>query len=487
MPTIQRTLGYTPGVQQLVWPSGTNVPVTAYLWGGGGGGGGFDARPGGAGSGGGFTEVSFTVSAGDVIKVAVGGSGSAGPSSARGGVGGVAGGSYVSGLLFDTRSAASSPPVVPSTNSAYVSFLNTYGVWVSPTTAANFDRSYVVNFPTTGNYTFTASADNSAKLYVDDTFIGDVPGYTATYALTTSVFAGNHTIRIVGTNTGGPGSVALTIDGGTSYSGGTGGRPGASGTSGGGGGGGGATVIFKNGVLLAVAGGGGGGGGGGRNSSGASAPGARGQAAEGVSAGQNGQDRTTDGGGGGGGGGGLGGGEGGLIVSGDSGANAGSFGLSSSPFQNPNGRTPGGISNAYYTGSAGYGGTERNNGSAGMAILLFDTPGSFVHTDVSFEPVRQTWVKVNEAWQPTQAVYIKQDGVWVPTLDSFAPTFASTGSEIGTAGRPIDPEPMPPDPGPPPSGGDWGGWSPGGDVSSWSSTNNSAINTMGDANNSVFA
>jgi hypothetical protein len=489
MPIIQRTLGYTPGVQQLVWPSGTNVPVTAYLWGGGGGGGGFDAQPGGAGTGGGFTEVSFSVSAGDVIDVAVGGGGAGGPNARTGGVGGVAGASYVSNVLFDTRTAATSPPVVPSTNSAYVSFLNTHGVWASPVTAANFDRSYVVNFPTTGNYTFTASADNSAKIYVDDTFIGDVPGFTATYTLTVSVFAGNHTIRIEAVNTGGPGSVALTIDGGVSYSGGNGGPPGPSGTSGGGGGGGGATVIFKNDIPLAVAGGGGGGGGGGRNSGGASAPGDRGQAAEGVFAGQDGQRRTTDGGGGGAGGGGLGGGNGGFIVGGDSGATAGAFGLSSSPSQNPNGRTPGGFSNAYYAGSAAAGGAASSNGSAGMAVLLFDTPGSFVHTDISFVPVRQTWVKFNEVWQPTQAVYIKQDGSWTPTLDSFAPNFTSTGTDFGVASRPIDPEPMPPNPGPPPdTGGSWESWSPDGPVSSYSSgKDGSAINTMGDISNTALA
>jgi hypothetical protein len=483
-------------VQRLVWPTGTNIPVTAYLWGGGGGGGGFDARPGGAGSGGGFTEANFSVSAGDVIEVAVGGGGAGGPSGATGGVGGVAGASYVSDsgaeLSFNTRSAATSPPVVPSTNSAYVSFLNTYGVWVNPITAANFDRSYVVNFPSTTNYTFTASADNSATLYLDGTLIGTVPGFTSTVTLTVRIFAGNHTIRIVGVNTGGPGSVALTINGGggvdSSFSGGSGGRPGTSGTSGGGGGGGGATVIFKNGTPVAVAGGGGGGGGGGRNSAGDSAPGSRGQAASGESAGQNGQDRTTDGGGGGGGGGGLGGGNGGLIVAGDSGANAGSFGLSSGPSQNPSGRTPGGTNNPYYRGQAGVGGGASANGSAGVAVLLFDLPGSFVHTGVSFVPIQQTWINVNGAWQPTQAVYIKNNGVWASTVDSFPPTFSPTGN-FGVAARPITPEPMPPDPPAPPpdTGGSWGEWSPDGPVDSWGVKDNSAINTLGGFNNDNIA
>ena len=484
-------MGYVPGIQRLVWPSGSDIPVTAYLWGGGGGGGGNDRGIGGAGSGGGFTEVNFLVSAGDVIDVAVGGSGSGGPSGSAGGVGGVAGSSYVSGLLFDTRSAtAIDGPVIASTNTAYVGFLNTYGVWVSPTTAANFDRSYVVNFPVTGIYTFTASADNSAKLYVDDDFIGDVPGFTATYTMTTSVLAGNHTVRIVGVNTGGPGAVALTIDGGSSYSGGNGGRPGTAGSSGGGGGGGGATVVFKNNIPLAVAAGGGGGGGAGQ-SNGDSAPGSAGQAAAGVSAGQNGQDRTTDGGGGGAGGGGLGGGNGGLIVGGDSGANAGAVGLSSSPAQNPNGRNPGGQNNLYYSGAAGIGGRGGGgNGTTGAAVLLFQVPGVFVHTEISFKPVNQIWVKFNNVWQPVQSTRIKSDGVWTPTLDSFVPTFASTGTDFGIASRPIDPEPMPPDPPPPPfdpgsgwSAGDGWSFSPEPAVTSWSSS----VNTMGDFGNSNLA
>jgi hypothetical protein len=439
----------------LIWPSGTDIPVTAYLWGGGGGGGGFDAQPGGSGTGGGFTEVNFSVSAGDVIEVAVGGGGFGGPNAKTGGVGGVAGASYVSGLLFDTRSAtAIDGPVIASTNTAYVSFLNTYGVWVNPVSARDFDRSYVVNFPVTGIYTFTTSADNSAELFVDGIFIGVVPGFTATYTLTTAVVAGNHTIRIVAVNTGGPGSVALTIDGGVSYSGGNGGRPGASGTSGGGGGGGGATVIFKNGIPLAVAAGGGGGGGGGRNSAGANAPGSQGQATEGEFAGQNGQNRSTDGGGGGGGGGGLAGGNGGLIVSGDSGGDAGAFGLSSSPSQNPNGLTPGGTNSQYYTGGAGQGGGPSSNGATGAAVLLFNVPGVFVHTDILFAPVKQIWAKVNEAWQPVQTTFVKSHGSWTATLDSFVPTF-TTIDNFGIAPRYILPEPLPANPGPPPSGESW--------------------------------
>jgi hypothetical protein len=483
MPIKTRSLGFTNSLQRLVWSQGNNVPVTAYLWGGGGGGGGNDRGAGGNGSGGGFTELTFTVDEGDVIDVAVGGPGGRGPTGA-GGTGGTAGASYTGDIIFDTRSTVASPPVIASTNSAYVSFLNQYGVWVNPVTARNFDRSYVVNFPITGTYTFVASADNSASLYVDDIFVGDVPGFKATYTLTTSVLAGNHTVRIVAVNTGGPGSVALTIDGGGSYSGGAGGCPGAAGSSGGGGGGGGATVIFKNGVPLAVAAGGGGGGGAGRNSGGDDAPGSGGQAGPDDTAGQNGQNRTTDGGGGGGGGGGLRGGNGGLIRSGDSGAQAGANGLSSSPAQNPSGRTPGGTNNAYYPGQAGTGGRSASGGSAGAAVILFDIPGVFVNDGTSFKPVGSTWVKTNDVWQEASAIYVKADGVWEPVAGSLTPVFTGTSGNFGVAARSIAPEPLPPDPGPSPSRSS-SGWnfSPSPTITSWQSS----VNTFGSWGNDSSA
>jgi hypothetical protein len=436
---IQTTLGYTPGVQRLVWPSGTDIPVTAYLWGGGGGGGGNDSGTGGPGQGGGATEVNFLVSEGDVIDVAVGGPGGGGQSRLRQAGGGTAGFSSVSSIIFDTRSAtATDGPVIASTNTSYVTFLNTYGVWVNPVSARNFDRSYVVNFPTTALYTFTGSADNSAEVYVNNVFVGAIPGFQGTWSYTFNVSAGTAVVRIVGVNTGGPGSVALIIDGGTSYSGGAGGQAGPSGSSGGGGGGGGATVIFKNGIPLAVAAGGGGGGGAGNKNTrnGDPAPGNAGQAAIGITAGQNGQNHPNDGGGGGGGGGGLAGGNGGLVRSGDQGGLAGVGGLSSSPAQNPNGRDPGGQNNLYYPGAAGRGGAVASNGTTGAAVLLFQVPGVFVHTGTSFEPVKQIWVKNNQAWHPVQSTRVKSDGVWTTTLDSFVPAFSVIDNNFGQAPRP---------------------------------------------------
>jgi hypothetical protein len=459
MPIQQRTLGYTPGVQRLVWPRGTDVPVTAYLWGGGGGGGGNDSGPGGSGQGGGATEVSFLVSAGDVIDVTVGGSGGAGVSGRGHASGGTAGASFVSSIIFDTRSAtAIDGPVIASTNSAYVGFLNTYGVWVDPVSAQDFDRSYVVNFPFTALYTFTGSADNSAKVFINDAFIGDIAGFGTTYAYTFNVTAGTATVRIVGVNTGGPGSVALTIDSGASYSGSHGGQSGPSGSSGAGGGGGGATVIFKNGIPLAVAAGGGGGGGGGNQGTrtGDSAPGDAGQAALGITSGQNGQNHPSDGGGGGGGGGGLAGGNGGLVRDGDQGGLAGVGGLSSSPASNPSGRIPGGRNNAFYPGNAGTGGTTAASGNAGAAVLLFDVPGLFVHTETSFEPVKDSWVKINNDWVPVEAIFVKDNGSWQPLLGSFSPVFEMTGNNFGQAPRPSVAVESPTF-----DSGDPGGWSDG--------------------------
>jgi hypothetical protein len=456
MAELTRSLGFTNSIQRLVWPRGNNIPVTAYLWGGGGGGGGNDSGIGGAGSGGGFSKVSFFVNEGDVIDVAVGGAGGGGASRQSSAPGGSAGASIVSQQIFDTRSAVTSPPVIASTNTAYVSFLNTYGVWVNPTSARNFDRSYVVNFPFTGVYTLTTSCDNFAEIYIDDAFIGTAPGFKDTYALTATVDAGNRILRIIAVNTGGPGSVAVTINGGTSYSGGRGGRAGPSGSSGGGGGGGGATVLLRNGVPVAIAGGGGGGGGAGNRGTrnGDSAPGTAGHSGTGINAGQNGQQKSTDGGGGGGGGGGDRGGNGGFVRDGDQGAFAGAFGISlGENTDNPANQNAANRNNEFYVGSVGSGGSTASNGTSGYAVLTFDVPGIYVHGGTSFQPVQQAWIKNNDVWQEIRGTYIKINDIWVPVQGSQAPDFVRISGNFGISSRSIDPEFIP---APPDSGGD--GW-----------------------------
>jgi hypothetical protein len=441
MALVVRPAGYTGYLQRLVWAQGDNVPVTAYLWGGGGGGGGADSNSGGSGSGAGYTQVNFVVNEGDIIEVAVGGKGTSGQSGAGNAAGGEAGASFISDFDFNTRDAVTSPPVFAQFNSAYCTFLNNYGVWVNPTSAAVFDRSWTVNFPTTGNYQFTMAADNFARCYVDGVEVFYSDNFTNPWTVGYPVTAGTRTIRIVGDNTGGPGAVALTIANsinGESFSGGRGGNSGPSGSSGAGGGGGGATVIILNGTAIAAAAGGGGGGGGGNSgaATGGSAPGPNGQAAPGDNAGQNGTNKAGDGGGGGGGGGGWGGGQGGTCPGGDQGGLAGSYGLGSGTVvANPSGRTAGGTSNQYWR-NAGQGGTANGgNGTTGYAVFEFDVSGLFVHVNGVFNPVNETYVKANGVWNQVRSAYIKQGGAWLPVNGSITPQFENVVDRFGVNPR----------------------------------------------------
>lgn len=440
-------------MQRLVWSLGNNTPVTAYLWGGGGGAGGNDSALGGDGAGGDFVEVSFTVNNGDIIECAVGGGGGTGGSAASGAYGGASGASYtLSELHFNTR-AAPNPGVNNYTNVAYCAFLNSYGVWVDPVSAANFDQTYTLNFPATGPYTFVASCDNYGYVYLDGQEILSIGGYQTTYTNTITVTAGNHSVRLVGTNTGGPGSIALTIDStANSFCGGAGGRSGYSGTSGGGGGGGGATVILKNGNPIGVAAGGGGGGGGGNQGAarGQHAPGSAGTTGPAFTAGMNGQDKAGDGGGGGAGGGGLGGGNGGSTPGGDQGGLAGSNGLSiGSTILTGTGAIPGGTSNSFYVSPAGYGGTasygitRASNGSPGYAVLLFNVNSQWVRYNGTYQSVSNTYIKDAGIWKPVKAVYIKDGGVWKTVNGGEVPAMTPVAGKFGSSPRPF-PEPNTP-------------------------------------------
>ena len=441
MPTTTRFLGFTNGVQQLTW-SGPPGTIYAHLWGGGGGRGGSDAAGGGNGTGGGYAFSNFTVVDGDVIDVAVGGPGGNGLSGAKGLGGGSAGASLsAASLTFDTRTAAALPPVGVYFNSGWGSFLNTYGIWEAGSAGfANFERTYLVNFPTTGLYTFTFSVDNSGDVAVDGTTVISLSGsarenYTRSYQTTVNISAGTRSVRVRGVNTGGPGSIAVTITGGTTLSGGRGGNPGPAGTSGGGGGGGGATGILLNNTILSAAGGGGGGGGG-RFSAGQSAPGPNGQANAGIYAGQDGQDHPGDGGGGGGGGGGWAGGNGGAIGGGDVGALAGSFGLGLAPSENPSGVNPGGRGNQYYKNGIAQGASALQPATAGYAAIVIETTGTNVHDSGQFVPVQQTYVNSAGTWKAVKALWVKDGGIWKPVAGSVPPVFGLVPNTIGVNSRP---------------------------------------------------
>ncbi len=444
MGQVLRPVGYTGTRQTLTWPSGYGNEVTAYLWGGGGGGGGDDGGAiGGYGGGGGYSEVTFTIDEGDTLEVAVGGPGYGGGTRRSSAPGGVAGSSLVKQVFNSRNPPAGGDPVYPTSNPAWTSFLNTYGVWNADGSSAIFNRTYTVKFPYTGYYQVTGSCDNYAEFFIDGVSVLVAPGYTQSYTDVVYVTAGNHTVFLNGTNTGGPGGIAFTITG--SFSGGRGGNAGPSGSSGAGGGGGGATVLLKNGIVLAVAGGGGGGAGTGLRGGAGSAPGGAGNAIQ--TNGQNGQDQAGDGGGGGGGAGGWQGGNGGHAGYGEANSEAGSNGASyGASYQAPSGRTPGGISNPYYPGGAARGGLNVQQGSAGYAMFLFQASGVSVHNGVSFQNVKDTYVKANGVWNRTKAMYIKQNGVWQPVLGTDVIYFTSQSGDFGVDSRVyIDPY-VPPEP-----------------------------------------
>jgi hypothetical protein len=442
MPLTTRALGFTTGVQRLVW-SGPAGIATAHLWGGGGGRGGSDAAVGGNGSGAGYSTYQFAVTDGDVLDVAVGGPGGNGLSGVGGFGGGSAGASLAeTSLIFNTRTAVASPPVGVYFDPNWGSFLNTYGIWEAGSAGfVNFERTYSVNFPSTGLYTFTFSVDNYGDVSVDGAVVISLEGksranFLYSYQTTVSISAGFHNIRVRGVNTGGPGSIAVTITGGTTFSGGRGGNPGPSGSSGGGGGGGGATVLLLNNTVVAAAAGGGGGGGGGRFSSGSTAPGSNGTASSGIYAGQNGQDHPGDGGGGGGGGGGWQGGNGGPIRGGDDGAFAGSVGLSSPGGQNPVGTVPGGTNSAYYKSGIGQGASASQPSTGGYATISFETTGTNINVDGNYVSAIKTYIKDSGVWKEANTIWINDNGIWKPVDGGVPPLFSVIPNTIGVNSRP---------------------------------------------------
>lgn len=230
MPLVVRAIGHTGQTQRLVWNQGNNVPCTAYLWGGGGGGGGNDSPGvGGNGSGGAFSTTNFTVNEGDEILCAVGGPGGPGASGQGSAAGGFAGASYMTqgtGTFWDSRSNIANGVFdtipgagQPYSNGAYCSFLNTYGIWNSDSLggvySGRLDVTWQVTFAQTGSYNFTISCDNYADLYIDGQFACFTDSYRTTFQQAFYLTAGVHTIRVLGVNTGGPGSMGLTISGGT--------------------------------------------------------------------------------------------------------------------------------------------------------------------------------------------------------------------------------------------------------------------------------
>jgi len=299
--------------------------VNAMLGGGGGGGGGDGNQGGYAGYAGRLiTNGTIATSPGETVQIYIG-SGGAGGNTGSSGPGG--GGGISAQANWSTLEMLNNPNNIRATNNAYCGFLNQYGIWNYSGDYPTFDQNVTVNFPVSAVYNFTGSCDNYGTIYVDGSPVLNIGGYSSTYSSSTYVTAGNHTVRLLGINQGGPGAIALTIVGG--FSGGNGGTAGAAGSSGGGGGGGAGTVIQINNVIQAVAPGGGGGGGSGYYSGGR--PNQNTPGNNGTYYGGAGQSKGGDGGAGGGGGGGYNGGAGGAVYGGDDGAYSGENGAPLTP------------------------------------------------------------------------------------------------------------------------------------------------------------
>lgn len=482
MPARSRTIGYSGSALELtVYPLTDNAQVVAYLWGGAGGGGGSDGnKPGGNGTGGGFAVATLLGQTGDTLKLFIGGGGGGGGGSSGSAPGGTAGSSYIGRNVFNTRSLVGQFGLVARTLSySWSSFMNANAVWL-PYDAGSIDVTTTISVSSTGNYEIQGQCDNAAVFYIDGDVVLEVTGFSgAPNTAVIALAAGNHTLRIIGSNYGGPAGVAFTIGNGDSFSGGSGGTGGPFGASGGGGGGGGATVLLYNESIAGAAAGGGGGGGGGRSGTATDAPGVTGQTSTGYN-GQNGQTQITDGGGGGGGGGGWngvgvnggGGGNGGLAGVGDVSGAPGANGLSYSNLgagENPVGRTPGGTRDYNYranTALGGYGGQKGNqntNGQAGnngYAVIYLTVPGIFVHNESGqWVATKEVYVKINGVWEMANAIYIKRNGEWIEAAGDGTTNFTPIPGFFGTVSRIHPAQVPPPVPAPSPSsGGDSGGW-----------------------------
>lgn len=462
MPIQSRPVGYTNSIQSLtVYPLNLNAQITAYLWGGGGGGGGNDSGPGGAGTGGGFTIAKFGCSKGDQLLIAVGGGGGGG-GSGGGAAGGSGGGGYVGYSVFNSRQLAGTNGLVPVTlGYAWSNFMNAYAVW-NANGASNLDVSTTVTFPITGVYVFQTAFDNSATVYLDGVSVAsssDSFGSSVTNNVT--VTGGNHTIRIVGFNSGGPAGVALAINSGSSFSGAPGGSAGPSGGSGGGGGGGGSTILLQNNGLQGVAAGGGGGGGAGNPDPGGTSPGPHGRTDAGFN-GEAGANHPTDGGGGGGGGGGFNGGTGGGGNGGayggwpgasDTGGQAGNPGASWSYLYpngfDPNGRTPGGQPGIVPPTGVGVGGAGGGgSGGNGYLVIFMEVPGIFVNQNGVFYSTKEVYVKEDGIWKRTNAVYLNVNGVWQEAAGPQITNFVTVSGGFGMVPRSSPYGYSPPEPSP---------------------------------------
>lgn len=85
-------------------------------------------------------------------------------------------------------------------------------IQAAPVTADTFTRSYTVDFPVEGFYTWTGQADNRCSFYLDGDLVFDQVGFAGPpTSKTVLIEAGPHTVQLDGINDYGPAGLALTI------------------------------------------------------------------------------------------------------------------------------------------------------------------------------------------------------------------------------------------------------------------------------------
>jgi hypothetical protein len=131
-------------------------------------------------------------------------------------------GGYAGGVVFDSAdlarlgAAAGAADHYRSQNSAYGAFLNAHGVWYDE---GSYDRTWVVNFPVSGNYLFEAAWDNAGRISVEgvtmiERFTGNDAGtFQNTTEATKYIEAGFRNVNMYAENYGGPGSIGCVITG----------------------------------------------------------------------------------------------------------------------------------------------------------------------------------------------------------------------------------------------------------------------------------
>jgi len=112
----------------------------------------------------------------------------------------------------DYPGSESISPWYPVSDGRWGSFINTYGIWRSPTGGTK-EFTARLYFPDTGTYTFTVSSDNNASWRVDSgtTYTTSFTAFSGSSTQSISLSAGYHTITATIYNPGDVGGWAMRV------------------------------------------------------------------------------------------------------------------------------------------------------------------------------------------------------------------------------------------------------------------------------------